>query len=62
MNDNYYHVVGLFFFGQVVDASIIGQIEDATEIASVEWIDLASTREEDWGGFGWPIIKQLKDR
>lgn len=61
MNDNYYHVVGLFFFGHIVVTSAVGQIEDVTEIASVEWLDLANINEEDWGHYCWPIIKQLKE-
>ncbi len=59
INDNYYHVVGLFFFGRVLDAINAGQIEDTEEIASVEWVDLANVKEEDWGHYCWPIVKQL---
>ena len=61
LNDYYYHVVGLFFFGQVVEASVVGQIEDVTEIASVEWLDLAGVKEEDWSYYCWSVVKQLKE-
>lgn len=59
ISDQYYHVVGLFFKGQIVDSSRGGQIEDITEIASVEWRDLISLQENECSHYIWPVIKQL---
>lgn len=58
LSDQYHHVVGLFFIGQIENADHGGQVEDAKEIASVEWVDLSITKEADWGYFCWPVIQQ----
>ena len=59
IGDDYYHTVGLFFRGQIVNNSSVDQIADTSEIREIKWINILSTREEDWSHYMWPVIKQI---